>query len=289
MRYFVPGNIILLGEYAILEQNSVALTASVLPCAQGEINQSHLLTGEQGDVKWEYALDSTLTNSTQGNIFASCWHVLLAYCRDRELSLNKTGVHVNTGLFAGDKGKLGFGSSAASTVACIKGLLNGQSWGDSISLSDFRKLTYDAHSMFQGKNGSGYDVYTSTSEGLNLYTNGTERNIASIDISFLPTLYVYQSSHSVSTVSAVKKYKQWRSLNTPAVRDFLTISNRLIQQFSQADRWALAMDIFKESTDLYLDLGEKIGVSAEIKLTFLYKSAGIFETNFLTVLGGLKA
>ncbi|MDA3808874.1 MAG: hypothetical protein PF518_00960 [Spirochaetaceae bacterium] len=262
----IPGNILLLGEYAILETGSIALTAAIFPLALTSINSSSILTGERGDSKWEYDLERSSENNPEGNLFASCWIMLKEYASEKNLLLTKKGVHINTSSFLSDKGKIGFGSSAASAVSCIKGVLEGQIWGDSVSISDFQKIAFKAHNAFQGKIGSGYDVYTSCSSRLNLFTKGFIPSIEKVHLFFLPDVYVYDSPHSVSTISAVKKYNFWKNLNPDLALDFIKKSNLLTKQFCALNSWKEGQIIFNEAKELGLYLGEQIGVSAEVRV-----------------------
>jgi len=266
MSFRVPGNLILLGEYAVLEEGGRAITAAITPCAQGALSEKHVLSGSQGHQNWVSSLPLKTGQDIRGNLPAACWSVLEDYARSQGLTLRIQGLHVNTDSFASGGQKLGYGSSAAGAVAFVKGILRGQSWRKSVPLCDFQDLAFRAHSLFQGKSGSGYDVYTSCSRGICQFRNGNPRTIRPLDLSFLPDLYLYHSSQSVSTVQGIEKYQEWKKLHPLEASEFIQKSKTLVEEFSGCRSWKDGQKILKKGAELGVMLGDLISVSAEVQL-----------------------
>lgn len=128
MQVSVPGNLLLLGEYAVLEEGGlgIALAVERRLTAGAEPADELILTGEWGggqDLRW-----SEVEPGSSALVTA-----VVAACRERlqilGRALPRTRIHVDsTPLFLGGR-KGGFGSSAAVAVALtwvLLGLASGR-------------------------------------------------------------------------------------------------------------------------------------------------------------------
>jgi len=262
----VPGNLILMGEYAVLEDEGLAVTAAVYPCAEGTLSDQNYLTGRQGGRAWSVPLSGDTDEQVQNHLPSFCRTALSEYCRDRGLTLSPQGVHVDTESMASGGRKLGYGSSAAAAVAFVRGMLAGQAWNEKITESDIRAIACRAHNRFQGKAGSGYDVYTSSSTGINLFSQGNPPRIDLLHLPFLPDLYLYYSSRSISTVHSVKGYRVWKNNHPADAAEYLQSTNALIREFVACTHWRDGQEILKKAGVLGRMLGDVLGVTADVEV-----------------------
>lgn len=264
MIFRVPGSLILMGEYAVLEEGGMALTAAVHPCAEGELTDEGILEGLQGDGRWSTSIfmpPSRDGSCREGDLPGCCLAVLGEYAAARGYSFYPQGVRVCTDRFIREGRKLGYGSSAAAAFAFMKGMTAGQNW--KLSKEDLIYSAFRAHRLFQGGRGSGYDVYTSASRRICLYRNGSSPSIEPLDLTFLPDLYLYHSPASTSTIRGVDLYGRWKRSHPGEWSGFTARSEQLIRDFMKCRTWEEGYRIVQSAAGLGLGLGEAIGLSAE--------------------------
>ncbi len=283
MRLTVPGNLLLLGEYAVTEEGGLGLALAVERRVVVALEPASSLVIEgswgSGELRWtrESAEQSPLISA-----IVETWQEFLSTRDDsRSAAELPTAARItidSSALFSGGR-KGGFGSSAAVTVALTCALLH---------LSGFRGeeltrlaagIALPAHRRAQGGRGSGYDVCASLNGGFGCLAGGREPRWQAVELPWLPPLYLFRGRESVSTPNSLMHYERWKRSNPEQWRSFLNESNRSVRAFLQADGWPQARRSFASLKNLGLRLGEKIGVSAEIEAPpslapELYKALG---------------
>jgi phosphomevalonate kinase len=258
----IPGNLLLFGEYAVLEEKGKGISAAVYPAVSWTAGDGSGLSGRQGSKAWEYESSDISSGTGRKNLLyfcrQQCCH--LAESLGRELSANK--VHIDSTSFVSEGRKLGFGSSAAAAAAAVTAILSTQTWRKDVSREQIMNTAYFAHSGFQQKSGSGYDVYTRLSSGINLFTGGTDRQIKRTELPWLGFLGCFSGRKSVSTVKSVSGYGMWKKDNPDKCLQYAERSNDLISMLENADNWNDAAALINEIRELGQRLGTEIDVPA---------------------------
>jgi phosphomevalonate kinase len=261
----VPANLLLMGEYAVLEEGGLGLavapdvrvTGTIRPSDGGGIAVVGHLPGRT--VRW----DTGSGRETGGGLLA----LAALHLSD---SFPAAGVEARIELesaafFASSGEKRGFGSSAAIVVALTALWLRatGNLPDDE---SDAQDLIFHtavlAHRAAQHGRGSGYDVASSTFGGVILFTGGKQPSARRITLPWLPAMQVVQGSAPVRTVSAVETYERWKITSPRAARVYQDGSNRLVSAFAKAPDWTNGAAILTEYRDLAVELGATLGVPA---------------------------
>jgi len=277
-----PGKLILLGEYAVLE-GAPALVMAVNRHARASVetvdgpwlfNAPNLKMAyipfsvtSSGIVRFDKGIPSeTLYKLT---FFKTTLEYTLRYILKSGHELYPLGITLDTGAFYDRQlqAKLGFGSSAALTVAVTRALLRMFGVGDADRARLFR-LALAAHKQAQSGMGSGVDVAASAYGGVlqyRVYLDPQARQEAPVPVkewTSLPLLCVF-TGHSESTrrmVGGVRRLREAR----PAVFDALmrelgAVSTAGIRAYSQQDKTAFlsAVDAFYERL---MRLGKESGM-----------------------------
>ncbi len=193
--------------------------------------------------------------------------------------------------FFNEKGdKLGFGSSAATTIALIA-LLEWRAISDTaereskflhmIKTGYFDAWCVKAH-RFAQQGGSGYDIVASIRGGVGcIRQQGQEAGpiwIRSLGFP-LPRLWIWRGEQSVVTSHAVKKYRSWRRAHPDLWRAFFREHNSAVKQIIESVSWKAATSSAKRAIDLAIELGDAIEASARMghpraSENFLFKAVG---------------
>lgn len=274
-RISAPANLLLLGEYAVLEEGGlgIAIAPDVRATARSVPGPDQVvghLPG--GTVRWPG--DDALL----GRI--AC-HLRETFGEDT----SPGSVDVDTQAFFDATGrKRGYGSSAAvavvltalwmlraGTIAVEHGTNQTPPLGPgatgSLATGDRAAIFHNAvaaHRAGQGGAGSGYDVACSSYGGALRFVGGAQPTAARIDLAWLPPMALFAGRHAVATSGAVARLKEWRSNHTARWKEFFRTSNMLVESFSRATSWPEAAQVLNEYRTLTLRFGSQIGVSAEI-------------------------
>jgi phosphomevalonate kinase len=274
IRLSVPGNLLLLGEYAVTEEGGLGVALAVDRRVLVEVQPSATLVveGRWGEdaVHWTQgsAESSPLITAVVGT-WRERLHSEVVCVGDapKEGGFREPTARIvvdSSAFFTGGR-KSGFGSSAAVTVALTCALLSLSGLSESQLLQCAARLSLLAHRRAQGGRGSGYDVYASLYGGFGCLVGGAEPSWQAVELPWLPPLYIFPGPSSVSTPNSLLHYERWKSCDPAGWRSFLEESNRGIRSFLQAKDWLKARGAFKVSKELGLRLGERIGVSACIE------------------------
>ena len=275
-RLSVPGNLLLLGEYAVTEEGGLGLALAVDRRVIVEVEPAPTLIveGRWGGETVQWTRDSAALSPLIAAVVET-WREQLysrGICGPAEQAPEVGGsrepaarIVVDSSAFFTGGRKSGFGSSAAVTVALTCALLSLSGFSGARLLQCAARLALLAHRRAQGGRGSGYDVHASLYGGFGCLAGGSEPSWQAVELPWLPPLHIIRGPASVSTPNSLEHYERWRSCDPSAWSSFLEESNCAVRRFLQADSWSQARPAFKVSKALGLRLGERIGVSAAIE------------------------
>lgn len=250
----VPANLLLFGEYAVLENGGLGLGIAIEARARAlhDRHEARLqIKGETpaGTVVWPG------DHAVLGGAAAAL-----------EATLGPIGgdIRIDTSaFFRSDGQKRGFGSSAAVAVA-LTALWTAEATGARPSAEEIAAGAVRAHRAAQGGRGSGYDVWTSSLGGTVLFYGGTEPRAERIELPWLPRLMLVAGSRPVATTDAVARYRAWSDDNPRESAAYLERSNGLIEDIVAAPSWERARPLVRAYRELGATLGARIGVSAHL-------------------------
>ena len=273
-----PGKAVLCGEYAVLRGApalSMAVNRRARVCLSPSADQYHNFTapgfangrwrfraGADGRVEW--------LDQPPGRGFRLLEEAFKACVRGE---LAPISVSVDTGEFfdpqSGDK--LGFGSSAAATVALVAGLLRRDK-----TTADLCAVARSVHRSIQCGRGSGVDVATSCHGGvIRFRSDDVETPVAQAWPAGLEFRFLY-SGRSADTLAALGKLddtssadEPWRMLvsaaeessaawaagNREDILDSLRRYTKCLSQFSDAYK----LGVFSAGHDTMVDLATTVG------------------------------
>ena len=205
----VPGNLLLFGEYAVLEQGGLGLACAIGPHVRAYLEPADGFTveGRLGArlVTWtarprgEAAGATGVTESDSGEFLSGVADFVQGWCSRRNIEMSAFNTHliIDSSAFVSESGrKRGFGSSAAATVALCAAVCELAGIRDDATRFD---LALRAHRHAQGGRGSGYDVAVSYFGGLGLFRGGEQPELESLSIDWLPPLSLYETGAPSST------------------------------------------------------------------------------------------
>lgn len=281
LRASVPANLLLLGEYAVLEEGGlgVAIAADVRGTATFEAFHS-----AEGDIEASAASPGPVTiegimpgQTVRWSSPAGATGSLNPHDEKLErmatLLSEKYGTRAGTfsidtrRLFDQDGAKRGYGSSAVS-AALLTALWEQATATDRTEpgprTTELLPTAIAAHRATQGGRGSGYDVATSLTGGIVLFTGGHAPTARRISLQWLKDLFLFTGTAPVQTPGAVRRYESWKRDYPNEATRFLGTSNALVVDFTSAATAEAAAEIFRRYTELGKEIGERIGVPATI-------------------------
>lgn len=269
-RVSVPGNLLIMGEYAVLEEGGLGITVApdVRVVATQRLDVAAEVIGRYPGGEERWTPDSRLADSDAG-LLSSLLHYFTALENTDTTEVNVQRPALgrltvdSTALFTPDGRKRGLGSSAAVTVAVAAFAVRAYTGGE-VSL----QTAVSAHRAAQGGHGSGYDVATSLRGGVLRFTGGATPEAARLEIPWLRRVALFSGATAVRTVSSVGAYRDWRRTEPEEAAAFVRESNDLVCAFAGEAPAApeRAATILRKYRRLANDLGRRIGVPAEIDL-----------------------
>jgi len=266
MRISVPGNIILLGEYAVLQEGGLGVAFAVERRVRLEAEPAQSLSVKGvwpgGSFQWAPGRES-------GSLIVSA-----AYAAVREWMRTQRGaqqgseqevpalrIQVDSSeLYSHDGRKSGFGSSAAVAVALVAAFR-----ADGRRDEATAQLALAAHRSAQGGGrGSGYDVCCSFYGGWGLFRGGASPSWEPHDPSISVRVHLFRGPTPVSTQNAIQSFLQWKKRNREAAEHFVDESDANVRAFLAADNPGEASAAFRRARETGINLGDEIGVQARI-------------------------
>ena len=259
LRLTVPGNILLLGEYAVLEEGGLGLALAV------EV-RARLEAVPWGSLRVEGSWPGRSLTWTPETRNESSLVTAVADTVSEYLGSPCSGsVRLDSAAFFSTGGrKAGLGSSAAVCVALVCGLLHLAGRREAAEGPEAPMLALRAHRRVQHGRGSGYDLLTSFHGGSGLVRGGVSPSWQACGLPPESRVALFLGPAPVSTADAVERYSRWKSRNPGAASDFLRESNAAILSFSRSRSTEEALPFFDACRKLGTQLGSEIGVSAEL-------------------------
>ena len=276
-----PANVLLLGEYAVLEEGGLGLAVAVDVRARASASVASPagagIVGTMGTTTVRWPGDSGLLGA-----LATRLQTRYGVLRDR--------IELDTTEFFDASGrKRGFGSSAALTVVLAAVWARGA--GRPVDPAHAVGELVEHHRAAQGGRGSGYDVATSCLGGCVLFTGGERPVARRVDACWLPPLSLFAGPQPVDTRRAIGAYTEWKTARPHEAARFLRESNDAVTRFVNADSWEAAQPAFDDCARLGRALGDAIGVSASIDAPAAARAKAVGAGNELglAVLGDDRA
>lgn len=254
LHFKVPGNLLLLGEYAVLEEAGLGICVPAAACVDVTVQDSPalVLTGRMAT--------DTLVWKTSGDA-AYFDKALKALACELEHPLHTLPLHITLDsrtFFTKTGKKTGFGSSAAVIAGLVLALQPVLQRPASVLV----QAAIAAHRALQDGRGSGYDVMTSFYGKPGLFTGGYNPVWQDISQVLLPAFTLHQGQSSVSSRDAITQFLRTKKTHPQYIARYVAHSNRLIQRILTARTWPKLRTLWQEAAHLSQSLGDLIAVSA---------------------------
>jgi phosphomevalonate kinase len=271
LRLTLPGNLLITGEFAILEEGGQGITMAVEQRFLLEASPAQTWTIEsrypQETKHWNPGQDPFLDRLMN---FLLKHFPLIFHAQPQKLLLDSRE------LFGydrqGQSRKLGLGSSAC-TAAAMTALFWALDLKESSQASPalplgtdphLGALAVEAHRAAQGKKGSGYDVLCSLGGGIGHFIGGDQPAWKALELPLAETrdFALFPGESSVSTINAIDQWKTWKTTEPEIWQTFLDRNVQICQTFHKGS-WEQA---FTEAKNWGITLGDKLQVSAKMVL-----------------------
>ena len=257
IRVSVPANLLLFGEYAVLEEGGLGLALAPdlrTTAAFESLGPDHGCTVSgrlpSGTAEWPGS-DGMLGR--------------VADCLLGAFGPFRGHIELDTrALYDAGGRKLGLGSSAALTVA-LAALWPVAAGLEPLGDEQLPRVAIETHRFAQDGRGSGYDIATSALGGCVLFTGGKRPRAERVELPWIPPVGVFSGPGPVSTAAAVAAYTRWRGRSSVRADRYVDRSNDLVRRFVSAGSWGDARSIVDEYRELGVWLGEAIGVPAAMQ------------------------
>ncbi len=264
VRLSAPGNLLLAGEYAVLEEGGLGLCLAPEVRATLEIEPA---PNWEVEFRYEARCDVWRGEGPLPPLLQALASVLGELPRARLV--------LDTTAFSPNGQKTGLGSSAAAALLLTAGfdhILH----GERADVDVLAPLAVRTHRHFQGGRGSGYDVMCSAWGGLTLFRGGETPSARRLDLGWLPGPALVSGLDPVSTPAAVLSYREWKEGHPQQAAHYLERNNTLISQLANADSLEAALPLLRDLSELSRQLGRQLGRPAEVPpqlKTFLFAKA----------------
>ncbi|MEI6873951.1 MAG: hypothetical protein WCL50_02345 [Spirochaetota bacterium] len=284
----VPANLLLLGEYAVLEEEGrgLALAAMHRALVGAEPAASFSVDGKMGTVtmNWDEA-----SGMPAPPLVAACL-AAAGFGAEGPRALIRLD---SSAFFAPDGRKKGFGSSAAIAVGLVAALLRLRGLAGAELEAAIFPAALAAHRASQGGRGSGYDVAASRFGGVGVFSGGAHPTWVALEDPALPHLALFAGPVAVSSAEAVLRYEAWKRANPAVLAGFLRASQASLDAFLALTDPASRLKAIQDAAQTGIRLGDNIGVEARLQSPkglcgeFVIKALG--AGNELGLLASLEA
>ena len=265
MTLTVPGNVLLLGEYAVLEEGGLGLALAMdrrvrIGMAPGD--------GLRVEGSWPGgAFSWTPRDPRSSPLVTAVVDGVRGWLRENGSAPPAWGAGItvdSTELFEPDGRKRGLGASAAVAVGLTAALLEAAGHRTAQARGSVPAIAVRAHRAAQGGRGSGYDVLCSFHGALGIFHGGAIPAWQPCRLPGDARIFLFSGLSPVSTTDSVQRYMRWKESNPRAAREFLQDSNRCVREFLQAHSAEAATERLGACRRLGIALGDAIGVSARM-------------------------
>jgi phosphomevalonate kinase len=281
----VPGNLLLFGEYLILEEGGMGLAVGLGGPAICQAFPLHspkpgliILEGLQhpGHPGEEWFLDLNVATMQHPEVWEKSMPLLHAAWASISslVSSMATTAHLPKGIrlkldtrnFYDFQGrKLGLGSSAAGAVAITAALMRVFDLPGWESPGPVFPLALQTHRLFQKGKGSGYDVAASCYGGLGMFIGGKIPVWEPTLIPWLQAIEIFPGPDPVNTPTSIGSYTAWKSEHPDQAADLKRNNNKHIQELLFADDWEEAEPHAEALRQVGLELGKTLEKTAQIE------------------------
>lgn len=252
MKIFVPGNLLLLGEYAVTLPDGLGVAMAIEPCITIEIRPSDTL-------KISGTYQGTTYSWKQGTPLK---HLQLIDLTLKEIPIDHVEIHIDSSAFSYPDGrKKGFGSSAAVVVGLTYALLYQALSREPDKEKEVLPLALKIHRSFQGGKGSGYDVLTSLMGGAGLFKGGTLPTWKPLDPRWSNDLYLVKGDKEESTQKAIQHFESFCTSNRTVAKKFHHLSNRIVRKFAFAETTQKLMHSFHRASSLNRWINKQLNIA----------------------------
>jgi phosphomevalonate kinase len=266
MKLSVPGNLLLLGEYAVLEEGGLGIAMAIERRATISVEPAPDLaifgSWPGAHVSW------TPDQASASPLISAVVEAVQAWLSAETPSgrLPGASIRVDTSRFfrAGGR-KSGLGSSAAVAVGLVCALLHAAGRRAALQGDLAALLAVRAHRKAQGGAGSGYDIMCSYNGGIGLFHGGATPSWEPRPLAWDPELALFAGPQPVGSPGAVGLYRAWKARDPGAAAAFLEESNVRVLEFIRAPSAAAAIPRLEACRLLGMRLGDAIGVPARIE------------------------
>ena len=283
-RLTVPGNLLLAGEYAVLEEGGLGAALAVEPRLSVTVfpSEEWQIIGRWVGGQELWSPEDTAPPPFAGMAFLKALELLEERRDERQRRWSRriptARIELDSSAFFDPRGrKLGFGSSAALAVGLTAALARLAGQDDSDSL---HQAAVAAHRHAQGGAGSGYDVTVSWFGGFGLFVGGARPHWHPAAPGGLPALAVFAGPEVVRTVGSIARYRRWKAESPGAAGDFLDASNAAVGALVAAKNLDALTQAWQQARALGLELGGTIGSPAELEVP-----PGLDPQTFVKALG----
>ena len=247
----VPGNLLLMGEYAVLEEGGLGLALAVEPRVLLQASSARRLhvDGVRPGGSGRSAVVEAAVAVTEEFLGRTCAGSLRVDSR---------------AFFSADGRKIGLGSSAAVTVSLVCALLSLAGRSDAARGAEAAALAVRAHRRAQQGRGSGYDVLASFHGGAGAVRGGVSPTWEPCALPAGVELVLFAGAAPVSTADAVRRYSEWKNGNPAAAARFLRDSNETVLSFRRSPTVEQLCRSLAACRRLGIDMGKAIGVPAHL-------------------------
>ncbi|WKC81890.1 phosphomevalonate kinase [Borreliella tanukii] len=289
--FSVPGNLLLMGEYTILEEKGLGLAIA--------INKRAFFSFKKSD-SWRFFSkkkeidDFSLIENRNDFIFK-----MFSYLNQNcffDLDRFAYDVYIDTSnFFFNDGTKKGFGSSAVVAIGIVCGLFLIYNSANVVQKGEIFKYCLEAYRHSQGGIGSGYDIATSIFGGVIEFEGGSTPKCRQLRALEFNDFYLMRGLQAVKTTDSIYEYNKHRD----SILDFILKCNLEMRKLvlSISNSKSALISSLRRAKELGLAIGEVIGVSAALSPSFehlqdqcdLIKALGAGNETFLVYRPNLKA
>ncbi|QMU99437.1 phosphomevalonate kinase [Borrelia sp. A-FGy1] len=264
IKFSVPGNLLLMGEYSILEEGGLGLSIAISERAYFTFKRSN---------KWCFFSKKTkvenfnLIKNENDFVFKMFRYLKQKYF----VSLENfpCDVYIDTSAFFLNNGiKKGFGSSAVVAVGIVFGIFLLFSNVNHFEKDKIFIYCLEAYRYAQGGLGSGYDIATSIFGGVLQFKGGNLPKYKLLDKIDFSEFYLMQGSKTVKTTSSIIKYNEHRAFLIDFIKNMNIMMRKIV--FKSSNSYSCFLSSLKEAKDLGIEIGEKIGIPADLPLDLAY-------------------